>query len=71
MDDPYPVEPGPHLFTGMIQTWGPDWGSLTTDSGVTIVFLTRGLETIPPGTRISMLAKRLRQHFSITRIVQR
>ena len=41
MDDADLFEPETHTFTGVVKEWGQFWGELVTDSGLSIVFVTR------------------------------
>ncbi len=70
MDDADLFEPETHSFTGVIREWGPFWGELVTDSGLSIVFVTREQEPVPQGTRIMINAKRFRPRYLPTRIAK-
>jgi hypothetical protein len=65
MDDPELLELGSHQFTGVVKTWGSNHGELLTDSGVTILFVTKGFEAIPEGMRITIVAKKFRPRYRI------
>ncbi len=68
MDDADLFEPDTHTFTGVVKEWGPFWGELVTDSGLSIVFVTRDQQPVPQGTRININAKKFRPRFLPTRI---
>jgi hypothetical protein len=71
MDSFAPVEPDTHVFTGTVKAWHSDYGELITDSGVTIPLVTRGLAPMPVGTRMTLVARKLRPLFLIEKVVQR
>lgn len=68
MDDLTLFEPETHTFTGVVKDWGPFWGELVTDSGLSIVFVTRDQAAVAQGTRITVDAKKFRPRFLPTRI---
>lgn len=71
MDNSAPVEPDAHVFTGTVKAWRGDYGELVTDSGVTIPLLTRGLPAVPVGTRLTLVARKLKPLYQIERVVKR
>lgn len=70
MDDADLFEPETHTFTGVVREWGPFWGELVTDSGLSIVFVTRDQQPVPQGTRITVNAKKFRPRFLPMRIAR-
>jgi hypothetical protein len=68
MDDADLFEPETHTFSGVVKEWGQFWGELVTDSGLSIIFVTRDQQAVPPGTRISINAKKFRPRYLPTRI---
>lgn len=70
MDDADLFEPETHTFTGVVKEWGPFWGELVTDSGLSIVFVTRDQQPVPQGARINVNAKKFRPRFLPTRIAR-
>lgn len=68
MEDADLFEPETHTFTGAIKAWGPFWGELVTDSGLSIIFVTRDQPALPLGSRITVNAKKFRPRFLPTRI---
>jgi len=71
MDTFGPVEPETHVFTGTIRTWSSDYGELITDSGVTVPVVTRGLPVMTVGTRLTLVARKLKPLFVIEKVVRR
>lgn len=69
MDNGIPVEPDTHVFTGTVKAWRTDYGELLTDSGVTVPFVTRGLSPLREGTRVTLVARKLRPLYQIERLV--
>lgn len=70
MDDADLFEPDTHTFTGVVKEWGPFWGELVTDSGLSIVFVTRDQPQVAQGTRIAINAKKFRPRYLPTRIAR-
>lgn len=70
MDDADLFEPDTHTFTGVVKEWGPFWGELVTDSGLSIVFVTRDQPIVAQGTRIAINAKKFRPRYLPTRIAR-
>ena len=64
------VEPDTHVFTGIVRAWRTDYGELLTDSGVTVPLLTRGLPPLSEGTRVTLVARKLRPLFQIEKVVK-
>ena len=65
MDDPDPFEPGTFEFTGVIKIWGDSYGELVTDSGVTVLFGTQGIQAASAGSRIRIITRRFRPRYHI------
>lgn len=66
-----PVEPDQHVFTGTVRAWHRDYGELVTDSGVTVPLVTSGLPALPVGTRLTLVARKLKPLFQIEKVVKR
>ena len=71
MNNYAPVEPDTHVFTGTIKSWHSDYGELLTDSGVTIPLVTHGLAPLPVGSRLTLVARKLKPLYLIEKVVQR
>jgi hypothetical protein len=67
MDDPDPFELGTYEFTGVVKIWRDSYGELTTNSGVTVLFVTQGFQPVPEGTRITIVTRKFRQRYQIER----
>jgi hypothetical protein len=65
MDDPDPFELGTYEFTGVVKSWRGSYGELVTDSGVAVLFVTQGYESIPEGMRITVVARKFRPRYKI------
>lgn len=70
MDHSLPVEPNTHVFTGTVTAWHSEYGELVTDSGVTVPLLTRNLPAVPIGTRLTLVARKVRPLFQIERVTR-
>jgi hypothetical protein len=65
MDDPESFEPGAHVFTGTIKSWNAVYGELVTDSGVSVPLITQGVTRVQIGSRVTIVARKLRPRFVI------
>lgn len=68
MEDPDSFEPGAHVFTGTIKTWNNVYGELVTDSGVVVPLITQGVTRMQIGSRVTIVARKLRPRFVIERV---
>lgn len=66
----FAVEPDTHVFTGTVRAWDQDFGELITDSGVTVPLVTRGLPAVAVGTRLTLVARKLKPLFQIEKMVK-
>jgi hypothetical protein len=71
MNNSAPIEPDMQIFTGTIKSWRSDYGELVTDSGIAIPLLTHGLPALAVGSRLTVVARKLKPVFQIERIVRR
>lgn len=68
MDDNETFEPGTHVFTGVVKSWGPAMGELVTDSGLSIFLATEGQPQVPAGSRVTVTSRKYRPRYQVAKV---
>ena len=68
MDDLDPFEPGTHTYSGVVKAWNANSGELVTDSGLVLFLSTQGQPQVPIGARVSVVTRKYRPCFLVTRV---
>lgn len=68
MNELDPFEQGMHTFSGVVKTWTPTTGEVITDSGLVLFLDTHNQPPLPPGTRITIAARKYRTCYKVLRV---
>ena len=70
MGDDDPLEAGSHVFSGCITVWRPPFAEIVTDSGLTVPLTIDGVGTVAEGTRVTIVARRIKPRYQVVKITR-
>ena len=70
MGDDDPLEPGTHVFSGNITVWRPPIAEIVTDSGLTVPLSIDCVAAVAVGTRVTIVARRIKPRYQVVKITR-
>lgn len=71
MEDGEFLEEETRVFAGKVVDWRSDRAKLVTDSGITVVLATKGLQAVPAGTHVTVVTRKFLPVYRAIRVVSK